>query len=112
MAEAQIAKEKKENPIISAFRNLSRRIRRSRDLRIKRKLEIEREKLKLVEGRRKIESEREKELEIKKTKKEEEEERREEGRKGLVGKCRKLIEIGYKVLERNDGRKADKIYVK
>jgi len=102
-AEAQIAKEKKENPIISSFKNFSNRIKKARELRIKRKLELKRQKIELKEREEKL---REKDEGKEERKKFELEERR-----GLVGKCRRLIDRGYKALDRNDVKKADSIYV-
>ena len=89
---AQVPEEKKENPIISSFRHFGERIRRARERRAKRKLEFEREKLKLKEKKEKLK------LEEKRAK------------KGSVGKCRRLIDGGYRALDKSRIDKADKIY--
>jgi hypothetical protein len=96
-AEKQIAKEKKENPIISSFRHWSDRIRRANERRAKKKLEFERQKLKLQEDKERL---KEKQLMEK------------EERKGLIGKCRKLIDEGYRALDKDNLRGADKKYTK
>ena len=89
---AQVPEEKKENPIISSFRHFGERIRKARERRAKRKLEFEREKLKLKEKKEKLK------LEEKRAK------------KGSVGKCRRLIDGGYRALDKSRIDKADKIY--
>ena len=75
--------------------------------------EEERKKRELEEGRlrEKRLRQKEKELEIDEILREKEEKKKEE-RKGLVGKCRKLIEKGYRALDKNNWGKADKIYAK
>ena len=109
------AKEKKENPIISSFRHVGKRIRKAREKGAKKKLELEEQKLELKEREEELKQkrlmEREKELEIKKKLKEKKE-REKEGRKGLVGNCRKLIDKGYRALDKNNLQKSDNIYAK
>ena len=109
------AKEKKENPIISSFRHVSESIRKAREKGAKKKLELEEQKLELREREEELKQkrlmEREKALEIKKKLKEKKE-REKEGRKGLVGNCRKLIDEGYRALDKNNLQKSDNIYTK
>ena len=89
---AQVPEEKKENPIISSFRHFGERIRKARERRAKRKLEFEKEKLKLKEKKEKLKLEEKR------------------ARKGSVGKCRRLIDGGYRALDKSRIDKADKIY--
>ncbi|MDP6600139.1 MAG: hypothetical protein QF798_01750, partial [Candidatus Woesearchaeota archaeon] len=85
-------KRAKKGSVISSFRHFGERIRRARERRAKRKLEFEREKLKLKEKKEKLK------LEEKRAK------------KGSVGKCRRLIDGGYRALDKSRIDKADKIY--
>ena len=92
-----VAQEKGENPIISSFRNLGKAIEKDRETRIKKKLELKKQKLMLREMEERLKKERQAEkLE----------------RAGLVGKCRSLIDKGYKALDKNNRKKADNIYLK
>jgi hypothetical protein len=74
----------------------------------KAKLELEKAR---EEIRKKRLSEKEKELELKK-KLQEQKEKEKSSRSGMAGKCRILIDKGYKALENDDIAKADTLYVK
>jgi len=89
-----VVEKKKESSVTKFFRNWRARRNRARELRIKGNLEFQKQKLKLREGKEKLIW------------------REKEERKGLVGKCRRLVEKGYRVLDKNNLKKADKIYAK
>src|SRR3989338_6458895 len=107
--------KKKESSIAKFLRDWRNRRKRARELRLKRRLEFEKQKLKLQERRERLREQRlrekEKEFEIKKKEEEKKEKEREE-RKGITGKCRRLIDKGYRALDKNNFRKADNAYAK
>ncbi len=85
-------KRAKKGSVIRSFRHFGERIRRAGERRAKRKLEFEKEKLKLKEKKEKLKLEEKR------------------ARKGSVGKCRRLIDGGYRALDKSRIGKADKIY--
>jgi len=103
----QIPQEKENQiigPIISSFTNFNRRLRRARELRIERNLELKKQRLEL----------KEREQSLKKEERDKRERKRLEieGRIGLVGKCRRIIDRGYRYLDKNSLKKADVAYTK
>mgnify|MGYP001234521364 CR=1 FL=1 len=105
-------------PIVNSFTNFNRRFRRARESRIERRLEIKKQKIELkvkeeqLKNRLKEEEAEQRQIKIEEKEKKDRKKLEITERKGLVGKCRRLMDHGYKALDRNNVKKADRIYVK
>ncbi|MBW2976445.1 hypothetical protein KY347_03290, partial [Candidatus Woesearchaeota archaeon] len=118
------AQKPRKSQISGFFRAWRSKRKRAKGLELRNKLELEKQKLEFEEKKEKLKiklrkeeerqrekriGERKEELEIKKRI---EEERERELRKSSAGKCKRLIDKGYRALDKSNLKKSERIYAK